>query len=131
MPRILRPLLANAPYLGILALLAAVPPFLPNPYHVQVLVFVGIYVILTLSLNLLNGLGCDVAQGFYLSHPLPCQQLERWYKNEAGTNQWAADPAVAIPKATSPVRIRVRTLLPPLMWWGFYPNRSRPPRLPA
>ena len=47
------------------------------------------------SLDLLNGLGCDVAQGFYLSHPLPSQQLERWYKNEAGTNQWAADPAMA------------------------------------
>ncbi len=47
------------------------------------------------SLNLLSGLGCDVAQGYYLSHPLPCQQLERWYKNEAGNNQWAADPALA------------------------------------
>ena len=55
MPGILRSLLANAPYLAILALLAVVPPFLPNPYHVQVLVFIGIYVILTLSLNLLNG----------------------------------------------------------------------------
>ena len=55
MPGILRSLLANAPYLAILALLAAVPAFLPNPYHVQVLVFIGIYVILTLSLNLLNG----------------------------------------------------------------------------
>jgi branched-chain amino acid transport system permease protein len=55
MPKILRSLLANAPYLFLLALLAAVPPFLPNPYHVQVLVFIGIYVILALSLNLLNG----------------------------------------------------------------------------
>ena len=55
MPKFLRALLANAPYLLLLALLAAVPPFLPNPYHVQVLVFIGIYVILTLSLNLLNG----------------------------------------------------------------------------
>jgi len=55
MPKILRSLLANTPYILILALLAAVPPFLPNPYHVQVLVFIGIYVILVLSLNLLNG----------------------------------------------------------------------------
>ena len=55
MPRILRSLLANTPYLLVLLLLAAVPPFLPNPYHVQVLVFIGIYVILALSLNLLNG----------------------------------------------------------------------------
>jgi branched-chain amino acid transport system permease protein len=55
MPKPLRSLLANAPYLLILLVLAAVPPFLPNPYHVQVLVFIGIYVILALSLNLLNG----------------------------------------------------------------------------
>ncbi len=55
MPKMLRSLLANAPYILILALLAVVPQFLPNPYHVQVLVFIGIYVILTLSLNLLNG----------------------------------------------------------------------------
>jgi len=55
MPKILRSLLANTPYILILALLTAVPPFLPNPYHVQVLVFMGIYVILALSLNLLNG----------------------------------------------------------------------------
>jgi branched-chain amino acid transport system permease protein len=55
MPKTLRSLLANAPGLLLLALLAAVPPFLPNPYHVQVLVFIGIYVILVLSLNLLNG----------------------------------------------------------------------------
>jgi branched-chain amino acid transport system permease protein len=55
MPKILRSLLANTPYILILALLTAVPSFLPNPYHVQVLVFIGIYVILALSLNLLNG----------------------------------------------------------------------------
>jgi branched-chain amino acid transport system permease protein len=55
MPKILRSLLANSPSLLLLLLLAAVPPFLPNPYHVQVLVFIGIYVILALSLNLLNG----------------------------------------------------------------------------
>ncbi len=55
MPKALRSLLANAPRLMLLALLVAVPPILPNPYHVQVLVFIGIYVILALSLNLLNG----------------------------------------------------------------------------
>ena len=55
MPKILRSLLANAPCLILLALLAGVPPFWPNTYHVQVLVFIGIYVILALSLNLLNG----------------------------------------------------------------------------
>jgi len=55
MPKTLRSLLANAPALLLLVLLAAVPPFLPNTYHVQVLVFIGIYVILALSLNLLNG----------------------------------------------------------------------------
>jgi diguanylate cyclase (GGDEF)-like protein/PAS domain S-box-containing protein len=44
------------------------------------------------SLDHLIGLGCDVVQGYYLSHPLACQQLERWYKNEEGTNRWAAEP---------------------------------------
>jgi EAL domain-containing protein (putative c-di-GMP-specific phosphodiesterase class I) len=34
-------------------------------------------------LDRLTGLGCDVAQGFYLSHPLPADQLERWYKRAA------------------------------------------------
>ncbi len=55
MPKALRSLLAHTPVLILLALLIAVPPILPNPYHVQVLVFIGIYVILALSLNLLNG----------------------------------------------------------------------------
>ena len=28
--------------------------------------------------NLLETLGCDIAQGYYLSRPVPAQNLERW-----------------------------------------------------
>lgn len=55
MPRLLRSTLANFPYLGIVTLLAAVPLAITNGYHLQVLTFIGIYAILALSLNLLNG----------------------------------------------------------------------------
>jgi branched-chain amino acid transport system permease protein len=48
-------ILANSPVLLIIAVFAAGPPFLTNMYYLQVLVFIGIYVILALSLNLLNG----------------------------------------------------------------------------
>jgi branched-chain amino acid transport system permease protein len=51
----LKPVLANSPVLLILAAFAAAPLFVTNTYHLQVLVFIGIYVILALSLNLLNG----------------------------------------------------------------------------
>ena len=46
-------------------------------------------------LELLRGLGCDVAQGYYLSHPLTHQELERWYKSGPWTNGWACEPAGA------------------------------------
>jgi branched-chain amino acid transport system permease protein len=51
----LKNILANSPVLLIIAVFVAVPPFLTNMYYLQVLVFIGIYVILALSLNLLNG----------------------------------------------------------------------------
>jgi len=46
-------------------------------------------------LELLTGLGCDVAQGFYLSHPLTHQQFEQWYKSGEWTDGWACEPAGA------------------------------------
>jgi branched-chain amino acid transport system permease protein len=52
---VLMRIVANSPLLLIVAAFVFVPPFLTNAYHVQVLVFVGIYVVLALSLNLLNG----------------------------------------------------------------------------
>lgn len=55
MSRTLRSIMANSPYLIIIALLAAVPAVITNLYHIQVMIFIGIYTILTLSLNLLNG----------------------------------------------------------------------------
>jgi len=55
MARILRPILANLPYLAIIAIIALIPLFISNLYYIQVLIFIGIYSILALSLNLLNG----------------------------------------------------------------------------
>ena len=53
--RTLRPMLANSPYFIIIALLVVIPTFITNLYYIQIMIFIGIYIILTLSLNLLNG----------------------------------------------------------------------------
>jgi len=55
MPGPVRFILSNAPYLAIITLLILAPQFIANLYHLQVMTFIGIYVILALSLNLLNG----------------------------------------------------------------------------
>jgi len=55
MKNILRQALANFPYLAIIVMMALLPLAISNTYYIQVLVFIGIYIILTLSLNLLNG----------------------------------------------------------------------------
>ena len=55
MPQPVRFILANAPYLVIIILLILAPQFITNLYHLQIMTFIGIYVILALSLNLLNG----------------------------------------------------------------------------
>jgi len=51
----LRPILANSPYIAIVVLLALFPLFVTNFYYIQVMIFIGIYIILALSLTLLNG----------------------------------------------------------------------------
>jgi branched-chain amino acid transport system permease protein len=53
--KFLNSVLANSPLLLIIVAFVAVPPFITNMYYLQVLVFIGIYTILALSLNLLNG----------------------------------------------------------------------------
>ena len=55
MKNLLRQALANLPYLAIIVMMALLPLAISNFYYIQVLVFIGIYIILTLSLNLLNG----------------------------------------------------------------------------
>jgi branched-chain amino acid transport system permease protein len=55
MSNALRQTLANLPYLAIAAIMALLPLVISNLYYIQVLVFIGIYIILVLSLNLLNG----------------------------------------------------------------------------
>jgi branched-chain amino acid transport system permease protein len=55
MKNLLRQALANLPYLAIIVVMALLPLAVSNSYYIQVLVFIGIYIILTLSLNLLNG----------------------------------------------------------------------------
>jgi branched-chain amino acid transport system permease protein len=55
MTRIFRRILANSPYLAIVAAIALLPSFISNQYYIQILIFIGLYSILALSLNLLNG----------------------------------------------------------------------------
>ena len=55
MARTGRQILANLPYLAIVAITALIPLFVSNSYYIQVAIFIGIYIILALSLNLLNG----------------------------------------------------------------------------
>ena len=55
MKNLLRQALANLPYIAIIVMMALLPLAISNFYYIQVLVFIGIYIILTLSLNLLNG----------------------------------------------------------------------------
>ena len=55
MTPILRRILANSPYLAIVVVIALIPLFISNTYYIQVLIFIGLYSILALSLNLLNG----------------------------------------------------------------------------
>jgi branched-chain amino acid transport system permease protein len=55
MTPILRRILANSPYLVIAAIVALLPLVISNTYYIQVLIFIGLYAILALSLNLLNG----------------------------------------------------------------------------
>ncbi len=55
MHRVQREFLAHIPALAILLVLTALPLVVTNTYHLQVLIFVGIYSLLALSLNLLNG----------------------------------------------------------------------------
>ncbi len=51
----LKRFLTNLPYIAIVVVLALVPLFISNLYYLQVMIFIGIYIILALSLNLLNG----------------------------------------------------------------------------
>lgn len=55
MPKLLRETIANSPYLAILGVLLVLPGLIENQYILQVMIFVGLYIVLTLSLNLLNG----------------------------------------------------------------------------
>ena len=55
MTPILRRILANSPYLAIVAIIALLPLVISNQYYIQILIFIGLYSILALSLNLLNG----------------------------------------------------------------------------
>lgn len=34
--------------------------------------------------NLMNSLGCDLAQGYFMARPMPLTHLSAWAKNKAG-----------------------------------------------
>ena len=49
MTRTVRQILANLPSIAIVAIIALVPLFISNLYYIQILIFIGIYIILALS----------------------------------------------------------------------------------
>ncbi|MCB1496551.1 MAG: branched-chain amino acid ABC transporter permease [Bauldia sp.] len=55
MPQIVKNALENSPLILFLAALVAAPFVISNQYVLQIMIFIGIYVILAQSLNLLNG----------------------------------------------------------------------------
>lgn len=55
MPKFLRPIITNSPLLGLLIILLLAPAFISNQYVLQIMIFAGLYIVLVLSLNLLNG----------------------------------------------------------------------------
>ena len=55
MQKRLRELVAHSPLAGLLLVLLFIPVFVSNQYYLQVMIFAGLYIVLVLSLNLLNG----------------------------------------------------------------------------
>ena len=53
--RIIGFLITYSIYLLLLAFFAALPLFLKDAYYLRILILIGIYIILALSLNLING----------------------------------------------------------------------------
>jgi len=48
-------IIAHGVYILILGVFTLLPLFLKNPYYIRIFIFIGIYIILALSLNLING----------------------------------------------------------------------------
>jgi diguanylate cyclase (GGDEF)-like protein/PAS domain S-box-containing protein len=46
-------------------------------------------------LERLTGLGCDVAQGYFLCHALPAPQLECWFKNASAADSWMPESSAS------------------------------------
>jgi EAL domain-containing protein (putative c-di-GMP-specific phosphodiesterase class I) len=47
------------------------------------------------SYSELRRLGCDEAQGFLMSRPLPAAQLDRWLSERPPADEWAAPPRLS------------------------------------
>lgn len=108
MMRLLKSILANSPVLLIIATFAAVPLFVTNMYYLQVLVFIGIYMILALSLNLLNGYvgllsighAAFYAIGAYASAKLAIELQLPWVASMVGAGLTAGAFGYLIAKPT-------------------------------
>ena len=50
-------------------------------------------------LTRLTELGCDVAQGYYISRPLPTARFEQWMASYPLRATWLGDPEPAVPPA--------------------------------
>jgi branched-chain amino acid transport system permease protein len=119
----LKPILANSPLLLIIAVFAAVPLFVTNMYHLQVLVFIGIYSILALSLNLLNGYvgllsighAAFYAIGAYASAKLTIELQLPWVASMVGAGLTAGAFGYLIAKPT----LRISGIYLTLVTLGF------------
>ncbi len=105
---VIKSILANSPVLLIIALFTLGPPFVTNMYYLQVLVFIGIYAILALSLNLLNGYvgllsighAAFYAIGAYASAKLSIEAGLPWVLSLAGAGAIAGIFGYLIAKPT-------------------------------
>lgn len=106
--RLLKSILANSPALLIIATFLTVPLWVTNMYYLQVLVFIGIYMILALSLNLLNGYvgllsighAAFYAIGAYASAKLTIELRLPWVASMAGAGLTAGAFGYLIAKPT-------------------------------
>ncbi len=115
--------LANSPLLLVVAAFVAVPLVVTNMYYLQVLVFIGIYAILALSLNLLNGYvgllsighAAFYAIGAYASAKLTMELALPWALAMAGAGTIAGLCGYLIAKPT----LRLSGIYMTLVTLGF------------
>ena len=78
------------PYLGLALVVGALPLIMPNPYHISVLILIGIYGIIAIGLSLLMGYAGQVSLGHAAFYGLGA------YASAIGTTRLGLDPWLCI-----------------------------------